>query len=179
MTAGKEFPGLVLVGFMGSGKSSVGMEVARRIRAEFVDMDERIERAAGKAIRDLFAAEGEPAFRERERAALQEALSVPGRVVATGGGAFMDEGNRVRLKAYAPVVYLETSPEVILRRLSGDSGRPLLRDGDRERFVRELLGRREPGYREADHTVRTDGRTVNEVAEEVVELLRETGGRQR
>ena len=179
MTAGKEFPGVVLVGFMGSGKSSVGREVARRARAEFVDVDERIEGEAGKAIPELFAEEGEPAFREREKAALREALSVPGRVVATGGGAFMDEGNRRRLKAYAPVVYLEASPEAVLARLSGDSERPLLRGGDRERIVRELLARRVQGYREADCVVSTDGRTVSEVAERVMELLQKKEGRPR
>jgi shikimate kinase len=178
MRAGKPFPGVVLVGFMGSGKSSVGSEVARRVRAEFVDTDELIERAAGKSIRELFAAEGETAFRERENAVLREALSIPGRVVATGGGAFMDEGNRERLKAYASVVYLEASPEAILERLSGASDRPLLRSGERGRIVRELLARREPGYREADHTVRTDRRTVSEVAQEIVELLQKTEGRQ-
>lgn len=179
MTAGKEFPGVVLVGFMGSGKSSVGREVARRFRAEFVDLDERIERAAGRSIRELFAAEGEPAFREREKVALREALSMPGRVVATGGGAFMEEGNRKQLKAYAPVVYLEASPEAVLERLSRDSHRPLLCHGDRDRVVRELLVRRLPGYREADHTVSTEGRTVSEVAERVMELLRKTEGRKR
>jgi len=179
MTTGRAFPGLVLVGFMGSGKSSVGREVARRFRAEFVDVDDRIERAAGKTIRKLFAAEGEPAFREREKEAVREALAVPGRVVATGGGAFLDAGNRERLKAYAPVVYLEASPEAVLSRLSGDSDRPLLRGGDRERIVRDLLARRVPGYREADHTVPTDGRTVAEVADRIVELLMEKEGRRR
>jgi shikimate kinase len=179
MKAGRAFPGVVLVGFMGSGKSSVGREVARRARVEFVDVDERIEGEAGKAIPELFAEEGEPAFREREKAALREALSVPGRVVATGGGAFMDEGNRRRLKAYAPVVYLEASPEAVLARLSGDSERPLLRGGDRERIVRELLARRVQGYREADCMVPTDGRTVSDVAERVMELLQKKEGRPR
>jgi shikimate kinase len=174
MTAGRAFPGVVLVGFMGSGKTSVGKVLARKLRADFVDVDERIERAAGKAIRDIFAAEGEPAFRERERAALREALSVPGRVVATGGGAFLDEGNRALLSAYAPVVYLEARPETLLARLPEDSDRPLLRGDDRGRVVRDLLARRAQGYRKADHTVATDGLAVGEVADRVVELLTKT-----
>jgi shikimate kinase len=174
MTAGRAFPGVVLVGFMGSGKTSVGKALARKLRAGFVDVDERIERAAGKAIRDIFAAEGEPAFREREKAALREALSVPGRVVATGGGAFLDEGNRALLSAYAPVVYLEARAETLLARLPADSGRPLLRGDDRGQVVRDLLARRLPGYRKADHTVVTDGLTVGEVADRVVELLKKT-----
>src|SRR5512134_1391111 len=111
MSRGASFPGVVLVGFMGSGKSSVGRELARRFGVPFVDVDERIESAAGCRIRDLFDREGEPAFREREKAALRDALSAKGRVIATGGGAFADEGNRALLRAYAPVVYLETAVE--------------------------------------------------------------------
>ena len=87
-----------------------------------------------------------------------------GCVIATGGGAFADEENRVLLRSYAPVVYLEAAVETLLERLSGDLGRPLLCGGDREEMVRELLSRRVPGYRTADVTVRTDGRTVEEVA---------------
>jgi shikimate kinase len=179
MTTGRAFPGVVLVGFMGSGKTSVGRELARRLGADFVDVDERIERAAGKPIRDIFTAEGEPAFREREKAALREALSVPGRVVATGGGAFLDEGNRALLSAYATVVYLEARAETLLARLPGNSDRPLLRGDDRGRVVRDLLARRLPGYRKADHTVVTDGLTVEEVANRVVKWLKKTERRRR
>ena len=174
MTGGRTFPGVVLVGFMGSGKTSVGRRLARKLRAEFVDVDDRIERAAGKPIREIFSAEGEPSFREREKVALREALSVPGRVVATGGGAFLDEGNRALLSAYAPVVYLEARAETLLARLPGNSDRPLLGGGDRGRVVRDLLDRRVPGYRKADHTVATDGLTVEEVADRVVEWLSKT-----
>ena len=177
MNRGGPFPGVVLVGFMGSGKSSVGRELARRFRAQFVDVDERIESAAGCRIRDLFGREGEPAFRAREKAALREALSVKGCVVATGGGAFADEENRVLLRSYAPVVYLEAAVETLLERLAGDLGRPLLRGGDREEVVRELLSRREPGYRTADVTVRTDGRTVEDVAGQVADWIDRTEGR--
>lgn len=177
MNRGASFPGVVLVGFMGSGKSSVGRELSRRFGARFVDVDERIESATGSPIRDLFAREGEPAFREREKAALREALSVKGCVIATGGGAFSDEENRVLLRSYAPVVYLEAAVETLLERLAGDLGRPLLRGGDREEVVRELLSRRVPGYRTADVTVRTDGRTVEEVAGQVADWIDRTEGR--
>lgn len=177
MTRGKAFPGIVLVGFMGSGKSSVGRELARRYGAGFVDVDERVERAAGCPIRELFAREGEPAFREREKKALRESLSEKGRVVATGGGAFTDEGNRALLRSYAPVVYLETGVETLLERLAGDVDRPLLRGGEPEKVIRELLARRIPGYREADHTVLTDGHTVEEVAGKIAEWIDRTEGR--
>ena len=177
MNRGEAFRGVVLVGFMGSGKSSVGRELARRFRAPFVDVDERIESAAGCRIRDLFGREGEPAFRTREKAALREALSVKGCVVATGGGAFADEENRILLRSYAPVVYLEAAVETLLERLAGDLRRPLLRGGDREEVVRELLSRREPGYRTADVTVRTDGRTVQDVAGQVADWINRMEGR--
>ena len=177
MNRGEAFPGVVLIGFMGSGKSSVGRELARRFDAPFVDVDEWIETSAGCRIRDLFAREGEAAFRDREKAALREVLAVKGRVVATGGGAFSDEENRVLLRSYAPVVYLDTAVETILDRLAGDRGRPLLRGGDREEVVRALLSRRDPGYRTADVTVRTDGRTVEEVAVQVARWIdRRRGG---
>jgi len=171
------FRGVVLVGFMGSGKSSVGRALARRFGAPFVDVDERIESAAGCRIRDLFGLEGEPAVRVREKAALRDVLSVKGCVIATGGGAFADEENRALLRSYAPVVYLEAAVETLLARLAGDLGRPLLRGGDREAVVRELLSRREPGYRTADVTVRTDGRTVREVAGQVADWIDGTEGR--
>lgn len=176
MNRGKTFPGVVLVGFMGSGKSSVGRELAQRFGAPFVDVDERIESAAGCPIRDLFSREGEQAFREREKAALRDALSVKGCVIATGGGAIEDEGNRVLLRAYGPVVYLEAAVETLLERLAGDLRRPLLRGGDRAEVVRELLARRAPWYRTADLTVETDGRTVKEVAGRVADWIDRTGG---
>ena len=172
MKAQKRFPGVVLVGFMGSGKSSVGRVLARMIGAEFVDVDAWIEEAAGRSVRGLFAEEGEPAFREREKGALREVLAAKGRVVATGGGAFLDEGNRRLLRSYGPVVYLEAGVRTILRRVSGDVHRPLLRGEDREKIVRDLLERRVEGYRQADFAVPTDGRTVAQVAGRIVELLR-------
>ena len=177
MNRGGPFPGVVLVGFMGSGKSSVGRELARRFGVPFVDVDAWIESATGCRIRDLFAREGEPAFREREKAALREVLSVKGCVIATGGGAFVDEENRVLLRSYAPVVYLDAAVETLLGRLAADLGRPLLRGGDREEVVRELLSRRVPGYRTADVTVPTDGRTVEEVAGQVADWIDRMEGR--
>ncbi len=177
MRRGEAFRGVVLIGFMGSGKSSVGRKLARRFGVPFVDVDERIESVAGCRIRDLFVREGEAAFRVREKAALRDVLSRKGNVIATGGGAFADEENRILLRSYAPVVYLETSVETLLERLSGDLGRPLLRGGDREEVVRDLLLRREPEYRTADMTVRTDGRTVEDVAAQVADWIDRTEGR--
>lgn len=177
MKRGEPFPGIVLVGFMGSGKSSVGRELARRFGAPFVDVDERIESDAGCTIRELFAREGESAFREREKAALREVLSVRGCIIATGGGAFADEENRSLLRSYARVVYLEAAVETLLERLAGALGRPMLDGEDPAGVVRELLSRRVSGYRTADVTVRTDGRTVEEVARQVADWIDRAEGR--
>jgi shikimate kinase len=163
--------GAVLVGFMGAGKSSVGKEVARRLGAEFVDVDDRIEAGAGKRVREIFASEGEQAFREREHEAIRDAVSVPGRVISTGGGAFLDAENRRVLRAYAPVIFLDVSPAGSLKRLEGDTSRPLLSGEDREKAVTELMEKRRPGYREADFRVNTENLPPDRVAEEVLRLL--------
>lgn len=161
----------VLIGFMGAGKSVVGKALAGRLRAGFVDLDEAIEADAGRSIGEIFAAEGEAAFREMERRAVGEAVKAPGRVIAAGGGAFLDEENRLLLSAYAPVVHLDASPETILARLDRDSSRPLLEAGDREGRVRELMAGRRSLYETADHRVATDGRSVGEVVDLVLDRI--------
>ncbi len=169
----------VLIGFMGAGKSSVGRVVARRLGAEFVDLDARIESAAGRSVQEIFASQGEGVFRNLEKEAIRQAVSVPGRVLAAGGGAFCDAGNRALLKGYAPVVFLDASPETVIERLSRDASRPLLQGGDREAKVRGLMARRRPAYGKADFGVSTDGLTVVQVAGRVVALLGNRKGRRR
>jgi shikimate kinase len=162
---------VVLVGFMGAGKSSVGKVLARRLRAEFLDVDERIEADGGKTVAEIFATEGEQAFRKKESMAIRDAVSIPGRVIATGGGSFLDENNRKRLKAYAPVVFLDISPATALARLGGDTSRPLLSGEDREREVTELMESRRPVYLQADFRVSTENQTPARVAEEIFLFL--------
>jgi shikimate kinase len=163
--------GAVLVGFMGAGKSSVGKALARRLRTEFLDVDERIMADMGKTVAEIFATEGEQAFRKRESMAIRDAVSVPGRVIATGGGSFLDDDNRKRLKAYGPVVFLDISPATALARLGRDTSRPLLPGVDREKAVTELMESRRPAYLQADFRVSTENRTPARVAEEVFLLL--------
>jgi shikimate kinase len=173
---GKPCRQAVLVGFMGAGKSSVGKILSERLAAEFVDVDERIEEAAGKSIGEIFASSGEETFREMERAAVLDAVSAPGRVVAAGGGAFVDEENRRALKAYAPVFFLEVSVESVLERLSGDLSRPLFAGEKDAGTLRELMERRRPTYETADFRVTTDNRTVREIADRILSLLRRRAG---
>jgi len=165
------FPGVVLVGFMGSGKSSVGREIARRTGAGFVDMDAWIEKEEGRTIVEIFSKDGEAAFRNIEKAALKEILVAKGQVVAAGGGAFLDRESQKLMKAYAPVVYLEVKAETVIRRLSGDAKRPLLQDVNRDAVVRNLLDRRTPEYSRADYVVPTDGSTVPEVAGRIISFI--------
>lgn len=170
---GRPFRGLVLVGFMGSGKTSVGQEISRRLGAEFLDLDDRIERVAGSSVREIFATRGERGFREMEGEAIREAVSIAGRVIATGGGAFQTEENRRLLKGYAPVVFLDVTPGAAASRLSGDRTRPLLpgngTSGERE--IGNMMNARRPAYAEADLTVSTDGITVSQVADRVLERI--------
>ncbi len=169
----------VLVGFMGAGKSAVGRVVAKRLGAEFVDLDACIESAAGRSVQEIFASLGERVFRDMEREAIRDAVSVPGRVLAAGGGAFCDAGNRALLREYGPTVFLDASPETVIGRMKGDASRPLLEGGDREARVRELIARRRATYEEADFTVTTDDLTVAQVADRVVALLGSREGRRR
>lgn len=168
--------GVVLVGFMGAGKSAVGRSVARMTGSSFVDLDDRIEAEAGATVSEIFRTLGEGAFRELESRLIRQAVSTPGRVIATGGGAFVDPGNRSLLKAYAPVVFLEVAPETVLKRLGKDDKRPLLRGADRDRKVRELMALRRTAYEEADITISTDDKTVNEIAAQVVSSARKARG---
>ena len=162
------FPGVVLVGFMGAGKTAVGRAVSRLTGAAFVDLDDRIESVAGATVSEIFREHGEEGFRELEKRAIREAVSVPGRVVATGGGAFVDPGNRSLLKGYAPVVHLDVTPETVLQRVGKDDRRPLLRGEERERKIRELMALRREAYEEADITIPTDRKSVPEIAAQVV-----------
>jgi shikimate kinase/3-dehydroquinate synthase len=158
-------PPLLLSGFMGTGKTTVGRLVAEQAGAPFVDLDAAIEREAGESIEAIFARSGEGSFRSLEAAVLRGVLDEPGpRVVALGGGALVDPSSRVAAIDRARVVTLLADPEVIAERTAG-SARPLLGNWpDRLARVRDLLARRAPIYAESHAQVRTDGRSLEAVA---------------
>lgn len=164
---------IVLVGFMATGKSSVGRELAKRLSFEVVDTDDLIERKAGRTISEIFAEEGEKAFRDRETEIAREVSLGAGRVIITGGGIVLREANMQALREAGPVFCLAASPEVVLKRTEGTSHRPLLRTEDPELKIRELLGFREPFYSKADHRIDTSSLTVPEVVDRIVEILSE------
>ncbi len=161
---------IVLTGFMGTGKTTVGREVARRLGCPFVDMDEVIARRAGKPIPRIFAEDGEEAFRRMEAELCRELGARRGLVIATGGGALVNPENRARMTEGGIVICLEADPEEILRRVGEDSGRPLLQTPDRRARVAELLAARRPAYAAIPWHVDTTGRPVEEVVEEVLQI---------
>lgn len=144
---------IVLVGPMGSGKSHVGRLLATRLGLAFVDLDARIEAEAGKPISAIFASEGEQAFRVLESRVLAETMAGQGQVVATGGGAVLDAGNRAVMRERGHVVYLQVEHDDQWRRIAGvgasGGGRPLLDAPDPAQRLRDLQAVREPLYREA------------------------------
>jgi len=159
---------VVLVGFMGAGKSAVGRRLARRLRYRFLDLDRRIEQRAGSRIAALFREQGEAAFRALEEDEARAVSALEAVVVATGGGAFVRPGTRALLQQGALTVWLKCSLEASLRRIKPDGSRPLA--GNRE-IMRALLAEREPSYRQADFTVDTSSRTPREVVDRIVELI--------
>lgn len=168
-----------LIGPMGSGKSAVGRLLARLLDAPFQDSDAEIERRTGVDISYIFDREGEDGFREREREVIDELTRLEPIVLATGGGAVLREENRRCLAERGHVVYLQTSVEQQVHRVRHAKHRPLLANVDPGIKLEELMSERAALYRSiADHTVSTDGRKVQSVADEILRVLyREAGPR--
>jgi shikimate kinase len=172
---------LVLVGFMGSGKSSVGRLVAAAQGVDFIDLDQRIEEMTGQSIEALFEQQGEARFRNFESAALARALAEGGRVIAVGGGAVMDEHNWALIRDGNLVVRLLASDEATLERLGDGEARPLAGAGrlkDQPELQRKLLtlaAARESRYASAAVQLDTTGRSIAAVAAEVSALARAAG----
>lgn len=147
---------IVLVGMMGSGKSSVGRRLAGRLGLPFVDADTEIETAAGMTIPEIFAQRGEAEFRDGERRVISRLLTTRAPLVlATGGGAFMNAETRQRVKELGISVWLKAEPEVLMRRVRKRSNRPLLQTADPEATLRRMLAEREPVYALADLTIQS------------------------
>jgi shikimate kinase len=161
-------PRVVLVGFMGSGKSSVGRLLARRLGYRFEDMDRRIEERAGRSVEAIFRDDGEEAFREMEREEARALSRLGERVVAAGGGAFTRHETRALLQEGALTVWLRCDLDRILARVPADGSRPLA--GNRA-IMRALLAEREPSYRMADVAVDASSGTPREVADRIVGLI--------
>ena len=160
----------------GSGKTTVGRQLARRLGLPFFDSDHLIEERLGCSIREFFAREGEAAFRDLEQQVLAELAQGPSGVIATGGGAVLREANRSCLRAAGHVVYLRSSPEELYRRLKRDTTRPLLQVADPLARLRELYDQRDPLYGEAAHfQVETGRPTVPKLVNMILMQLELSG----
>jgi shikimate kinase len=164
---------VILIGFMGTGKTSIGRRVAQSLGFDFVDTDEQIIESVGKPIAEIFAEQGEEGFRDLESAVLRSALGGKNQVISTGGGAVLREENRQALAKSGYVIWLNASAEAILNRVSRNQERPLLQTADPLGTIREMLKQREKLYLEtADFTIDTDGLSPDETAFGICESAR-------
>jgi shikimate kinase len=162
---------LYLVGMMGSGKSTAGRHLAERLGYRFLDADSSIEQVAGRSIPELFASEGETGFRDLEAAVLNQIASWHSLVVATGGGVVTRPENWGQLHQ-GVVIWLDASDALLLERLSADpTPRPLMQSDDPAERLAELLRQRRPLYAQADLHIVQDGRSADQVAEQILEAL--------
>jgi shikimate kinase len=144
---------IVLVGIMGAGKTNIGKRLAARLHLPFRDADGEIEAAAGETIEEIFQRYGEPVFRDGERRVIARLLDEPVHVLATGGGAFLDQVTRERIRARAISVWLRAELDLLVERVGRRANRPLLKRGDPRAILADLMAVRHPVYAEADITV--------------------------
>src|SRR5271170_277261 len=172
MQNGDYIVNLALIGFMGTGKTSVGRLAAEQLHFEYLDTDELIQAHTGRMIADIFKTDGEPAFRELEKKVVAELAGRTKTVVSTGGGLPANPENFASLKTHALVICLWASPEKIWERVKNQSHRPLLDDPEPQQKIRDLLAVREPFYKQADVLMNTETRTVREMAQQVTHQFR-------
>ncbi|HVN86988.1 MAG TPA: shikimate kinase [Candidatus Binatia bacterium] len=170
---------VILTGFMGTGKTAVGQRLAERTGATFLDTDAMVERTEACSIDRIFAEHGEPYFRAAERRAVAQAVTNTDAVIATGGGAIVDDENYRRLHAAGPIVCLSADPETIVGRTRRGEARPLLAGRDALERVRDLLAARAAAYAKADLTIDTSSLAVDEVVDRILEFLQSTPSAKR
>jgi shikimate kinase len=179
MSSLRQISNIALIGFMGTGKSTVGRLVADHLHFEFLDTDEVIESRTHKSISAIFADEGEPAFRQREAELIAELNSRQRLVLSTGGGLGANLDNIASLKQHALVVCLWASPDTIWERVRGQTHRPLLKEADPLAKIRQLLAARESFYKQADVLLNTEVRSLKEVAQQVLHHFHDARPRSR
>ncbi len=166
---------IVLVGLMGVGKSTVGKRLAKRLGMAFVDSDDEIERAADQKISEIFARFGEPSFRDGERRVIARLIEGPPKVIATGGGAFIDAQTRRLILERCIAVWMDADVEVLAERVSRRDHRPLLKDKEPLVVLRELSAIRNPIYAEAHLHVRSQPAPHEQTVEQIIRSLSADG----
>lgn len=165
---------IFLVGSMGAGKSTIGKQLAKTLRKEFLDSDNEIEKRTGVDVAYIFDVEGEDGFRKRERLVIEELTEERDVVLATGGGVILDADNRARLVSRGFVVYLFAPIDLLVERTSRDRNRPLLSDGNPRDRLKELIEERDPLYRQvADLVMETDERSTRLVVKDLLRQIEE------
>ena len=168
---------IAMVGMMGSGKTAVGGEVARRLDVPFIDSDHEIEKAANATIAEIFERDGEPFFRERETQVLSRLLQGPPCILSTGGGAFLAERNRALIAEYGKAVWLDADIDLLWNRVKHKKTRPLLLTDDPRKTLAEIYAARVPLYSKAQVQVQARPEySISEMADEVVAALAGTPG---
>lgn len=163
---------VVMIGLMGAGKTSVGRKLAELLGVAFVDADQEIEAAAGITISEIFARHGEAAFREGERRVMLRLLEGPPRVIATGGGAYMNAEVRANISARAIAIWLRAPIDLLLARVQRRKNRPLLEQGDKRAILERLIAERYPIYAEAEIVIDASAEPILSTATRAVEALR-------
>ncbi len=164
---------VVLVGMMGCGKTAIGSRVATSLEVPFVDLDQEIEQNEGMTIPEIFAKHGEAYFRDKEQQNIRDILNSKICILATGGGAFINENTRQLIKKRGTSVYIRATIEVLLERVARKNNRPLLEKGDKGEILKALMQKRCPMYEEADITVDSSESIHEAVVEQIIEALSE------
>ena len=162
---------IILVGFMGTGKSVVGKKLAAKFNRDFVELDDMIELREKRPIKDIFEKKGEPYFRLVEKEVVKEASSRKNIVISAGGGAIVDEENFKNLKNSGTIICLKASPETILKRTVGLKTRPLLNVPDPKKKIEELFKERKSYYNKADFSIETDNLSIDEIVSKIMEVI--------
>lgn len=168
---------IVLIGFMGTGKSSIGRKLAKILEMEFIDTDQEIERLTGLTIPQIFAKHGEIRFRSEEKLMVKKVAKKNNCVISTGGGVVLDPSNIAELKKTGIIICLTASPQEIYARVKRKGGRPLLRKRNSPEAIAQLMEERAPYYRCADFYVDTTHLSVDAVLEKILQFLEERGFR--
>lgn len=162
---------IILVGFMGTGKTAVGKELAKKLKMKFIDIDDIIEKREGMGISDIFEQKGEPYFRDVEKKVAREVSKQSNLVIAAGGGVVINEENVKNLKSNGIMICLNASPDKILERTKRHTHRPLLNVPEPSKRVWELLAKRAQYYARADYQIDTTNLTIDEVVQKILKII--------